>query len=808
MPRWSKITLRILGGLLTVILIAYIGVAYYVNTHKKALLESVTRELNKNMTGSLTIGNMEPTFLQGFPGVSLSLNNVVIRDKQWAQHKHTLLEAKDFNISVNTLGLLRGTITINKINITNASIYLYTDSTGYSNTSLFKKKQKDTTNNSESNSPAEIRKFNLNDVTFIMDNQKGHKLFSFTVDRLQGDIDYSGDDWRARVALKGFAKSLAFNTRRGSFIKDKSLDGNFDATYADKTGIVKLVPKTLKIGDDPFVIGAEFNIGVDPTVFAIHINVKQILWRSASALLAPNIKSRLDQFNLDKPIDVKCDLIGNMGAGGDPNINVTAQIKNNALHVPGAKISDCNFTGVYTNNYVNGRGFSDANSAVKLYQFKGTYEEIPFAIDTAAISNFDKPVATGVFRAAFPITKLNNVLGADLLTFSKGTADVKLAYTADLVNFRLNKPIVTGYVNIKNASANYVPRNLKFTNTAISLNFTGPDLFISNIRLQSGKSIVFMEGNVRNFLNLYYNAPEKIVLSWQIKSPQLYLGEFLGFLGTRKSTAPKKRSSHSTLSSDLNEVFDKSKVDLHLRVDKIYYNKFLATNAVAELLLSEDGIAIKDISVKHAGGALKVNGNLFQEGSSTRFLLNSSVTNANIKSFFYGFDNFGLKSLTSDNLRGNLYAAVKLSGRISNAGAVLPGSLRGSVAFDLKNGALLNFDPIANVGKFAFPLRDMKNITFSNLKGTFDIQGEQIQIRPMKISSSVLNMDVAGVYALGKGTNIALDVPLRNPKKDAELQTAAEKEDKRMRGIVLHLLATDGDDGKIKIKLNKNRDKS
>ncbi|MNX64677.1 hypothetical protein D3C86_957080 [compost metagenome] len=78
----------------------------------------------------------------------------------------------------------------------------------------------------------------------------------------------------------------------------------------------------------------------------------------------------------------------------------------------------------------------------------------------------------------------------------------------------------------------------------------------------------------------------------------------------------------------------------------------------------------------------------------------------------------------------------------------------------------------------------------------------------MQINSSLLNMDVAGVYSLSTGTNIALDVPLRNPKKDADVTDPAEKKARRMKGIVLHLLATDGEDGKIKIKLNKNREQS
>jgi hypothetical protein len=68
-------------------------------------------------------------------------------------------------------------------------------------------------------------------------------------------------------------------------------------------------------------------------------------------------------------------------------------------------------------------------------------------------------------------------------------------------------------------------------------------------------------------------------------------------------------------------------------------------------------------------------------------------------------------------------------------------------------------------------------------------------------------MNVAGVYSLSRGTNIALDIPLRNPKGDTAIIDATERNKKRMKGIVLHILAADGDDGKIKIKWNKNRDK-
>ncbi len=807
MPKWFKVVLKTLTVLVLILILAFIALAVYVNANKTTILTSVTRELNKNLDGSLVIGDMEPTLLSGLPGVSLRLNNVTLKDKQWNVHRRTLLQAKDIQVYVNTLGLFRGIVDINKISITNASIYLFTDSTGYTNTSVFKRKPKATsTADNSTESSAEIRKLTLERVRMVVDNRKGNKLFQFFVNKVDGKVDYPSSGWEAKVDLNVVVHSLAFNTKRGSFIKDQQLVGPFDIKYDSEKSIIRVAENKLKIGVNDFLIGAEFNTEKNPTAFSIHIKANQIAWRNAAALLAPNIKKRLDQFNLKNPIDVKCDIVGDMGPGGDPYITVVADVMNNTLSTPGGTVDSCSFRGMYSNNFFKGRGLSDENSAIQLYNFRGAYEQIPFSIDTAFINNFNKPVATGVIKSTFNISKLNNLVDASLLQFKSGRADVNLTYSADLVDLKLKKPYFTGVINIKDADVTYVPRNLHFKNTGIAINLTEQDLFISDLKLQSGKSILLMNGSVRNFLNLYYSAPEKIVLNWNIKSPQLHLGEFLGFLNARPSLTPSKNRSKGTFGKDLDNLFNRSKVNLDLVVDKIFYKRFLATNARAQLFVSEEGIQIKNTSVKHANGSINLTGNIFQTGNSTRFAINAVVANANVKSLFYGFDNFGLKSITHENITGNLFSKVKLNGRISNNGTLLPKSLDGLITFNLKKGSLLNFQPLINVGKFAFPLRDLNNITFSDLGGALDVRGDKVNIRPMKINSSVLNLDVAGTYAMNKGTNITMDVPLRNPKKDVG-STEKEKTENRMNGIVLHLVALDGEDGKIKIKLNRNRNK-
>jgi len=808
MPLWLKRTIQIFSTLILLVIVIFIGLAVYVNVNKKALLVSINKELNKNINGSVTVGAMEPTFLQGFPGVSVSLKNVEIRDSLWKVHHHSLLTAKNFDIAVNAMALLRGTIEIRRISINDAEVYLYTDSSGYSNTSVFKKKTKEPVSTEESTSPAEIRRFDLNAVRFIMDNRKGNKLFLFAVQDFDGKVDYPSSGWNADVNLKTLVRSLAFNTKRGSFIKDKLLQGHMDISYNEARGLIEVKPNTLNIGEDPFIIGAKFAIAQDPVDFSITVEARKIRWKNASALLAPNIASRLNMFNLDNPIAVKAIIHGNMGAGGDPSILVNASVKANRLSSPGGIVDDCNFSGVYTNNFINGKGFTDANSAVKLYRFSGSYQEIPFTIDTAFIHNFDNPIAMGTFRSKFDVSKLNKVIGDDMLKFTKGTADLKLHYQADIVDFKLNKPVITGLVSVKNADVNYVPRDIKFKNTSITLDFQKSDLLIKDIRLQSGKSIVFMEGGIKNFLNLYYNAPEKILINWQMRSPQIYLGEFLGFLSSRTRRAPaKSKGKNTTSASKLNEMLDKGKAEINLSVDKVYYNKFLGTGATVDIFLDDAGLSVKNASMKHAGGSIKLTGSVTQIGKLNRFAVNTVVSNVNIRNFFYSFNNFGLNTPTYQNLKGNFFTRTNVTGNITAAGKIIPGSMNGNIIFDLKNGALVNFDAIQKVGKFAFPFRDLNNITFDNLNGKFDIRGEKVTINPMKINSSVLNMDLEGIYSMGKGTNILLDVPLRNPKKDEDITDKKEIRERRMKGIVVHIQALDGEDGKIKFKLVGKRDK-
>lgn len=779
---------------------------FYINRNKKEVLSSILEQLNKNLNGRITATSMEPTLLKGFPGVSVSLKGVLLNDSLIAQHKHDLLKAQDIDVSLSLFSLMAGNVSINKITINNAFVYLYTDSNGYSNTSIFRKKKKNTDTTSSKSTALEVKKIDFNNVSFIVDNQKKHKLFNFAINELKGKIEYPDSGWTGTLKLNTLVKSFAFNTKRGSFLKDKVLSGTLSFHYNNELEVITVDPKQLNIGKYPFIIGAKINLAEKSSAFAISIAVDNILYKDVALLLAPNISSKLLKFGIEKPITVRGNIIDDgSGKYGDPLIKVGITVRNNIISIPAGTLTACNFDGSFTNQDTVGGIIGDENSSIKFYKLTAKYFNAPLKIDTFMVNNLSRPIATGLVTSQFPLLNLNNSLGTNDFEFKNGTANLSLYCQADIDNFRFTKPIVSGKIQIANADILYIPRQLHLVKSALNINFNQNDLSIENGHFQLGKSELNVSCRIANFANLYYTAPEKILVNLKMNSPQLYLKEFLPFLGPRSAKKTKSTGNKKIVSKELSNVLEVSKMNIHLTVNKAIYDNFIAKNLDADISLREGNIFFNKISVAHAGGLLSLTGSIAQESNSNSFKLNSKISHVSVKDFFYSFDDFGQKTITNKNLKGYLSSLVNISGRISQAGKILPRSINGKVVFNLSNAALVNFEPMVKVGKFAFANRNLSNVEIKKLDGTLNIRGDKVEILPMQINSSAMNFNVKGIYALGNGTDVSMDIPLRNPKGDENLDKQ-QKRDARMKGIVLHLKAVDDDKGGIKIRWNKDHD--
>ncbi|MFH6972245.1 AsmA family protein [Flavobacterium petrolei] len=803
---FRKIIKRIgflLLGIVAFLVIASAVLSVYFKNNKAEIVTQINAKINENITGTIDIGDIDYKFFKGFPNMTLALSQVELKDSLWSLHKRTLLKAEQIEVRVNVLGLLSNEINIDKIEIQQATLHLFKGKNGIVNTNIFRPKPK--SKKSKSSTDSKVKEVVLDQVHFISENQMGHKLFDFNIVALRSQIDHDSENWHTNLYLKTLAKSMAFNTKRGSFIQNRMVEGVLKVDFSEPKNQISVATENFGIGEEFFDINAHFSLDKNKSPFDIAIKTT-ILWRDASALLSANISTKINQFDLKKPIDVGCTIIGDMNVTGDPEIVVTTKIKNNELTIPDGIITDCSFGATFTNQYKKGAGCNDINSTITLTDFSGKYKTIPFAIPIGIISNFEKTTASGSFKSDFAVSRLNEIVNADLMHFSDGQAKVNLDFKFDVVHLKIQKPLFTGSVAVKNATVNYGPRNLTFVKTDIQLDFTEQALLIKKINFKDRRNMVFMEGKIDNFLTLYYENPEKMVVNCDIYAPFLDVKQFVGVFTSTSKKAPKTKSKKDDFSDELYSVIEMSQMALHVKADKMVYSKLEATNAKATILLLNNTLIVKNGWVQSVGGSIAFDGQLVPDGDHFLLESNAKINRVNIGGFLAGLNNFGIQSFEPKNIEGFLTASAALKGKLLSGGELKTNSLSGAAKFKVVQGALIDFKPITNIGKFAFPFRNVNHIVFSDLSGNFKINGDLVDVNDLKVSSNVLNLDVNGVYSFNRGTNLAMTIPLRNPKKDELITDEAEKAEKRTKGIVLHLLAVDVD-GKIKIRWNKNHEK-
>ncbi|RFS19201.1 AsmA family protein [Chitinophaga silvatica] len=804
MRKWLKISLITLASLILLLVLLSLGLTWYIHANKARFLQQITDKVNDHINGTLTVGDMESSVLKNFPNVAIGLQHVEIKDSLWAMHKHSIVNVDYLFVRVNPLSLLGKHMDINEITLQDGTIYLFTDSLGYSNSDALKsttespKKQK--------SKDADIKKLTFQHIDFIIDNQQKHKLFNLAISQLTGKINVIDSIIHFTMKSEMLAKDFAFNSNKGSYLKNKTLELNLSVKFNKHTKVLEVPQQIIRIDKKPVKIAGTFNFSEKPPPFTLRVNVEQVLLKEAASWLSPNISTKLNTITLTKPLDAEAVLVGHMKYLDTPHVVVTWKTKANELVTNLGIWDKCNFEGRFNNEVLPGNGHTDENSAVSIFGLRADLEGIPLAADTIRVVNLKQPLLHGHFKSRFSMANLNDSTSGSPIYFKSGNADADLYYTGPLMKNDNTPSSLQGKVAIQNADFTYLPRSLSFHHANATLVFTGQDLLLQNISVQTEKSTLKMSGVVKNLLNLYFTTPDKIDISWIIQSPLVDLNEFTSFLAPRKEvtvTRKLQKARASRVSKQLDVVLAASNVSMQIMLDKVKYRRFEAQQVKAGVDLTKTDILLKQISLLHAGGNVQMSGNLHQQGNDNLFKVNSTIKNVNISQFFYAFDNFGLTSLTSKNLRGRVSAKVNLTGNVLDDGSLAKHSLFGSLNFDLKDGALLDFGPVADIGNFFFRRRRLDSITFENLNSTFQVEGNKIIIPPMRIASSAVNIDLQGVYGLDGGTDIKMDVPLRNPAKDSAITDKEEKRRRSRKGIILHFHAVSEKDGKVKMRLGR-----
>ena len=789
--------LKVIGIILLVILALYLAMGLILSNRKDKILTEVNTFTKETFKGDIKIGDLNVSSIKYFPSIALEIKDVVVKDSLWADHKNTLITADLAYAKVFPWAILFGNLEVNNITLKNAVIDIHVDENGYSNMSAFDKRKKKTEKKEKKSSflNPTIDKIVLQNVTLSSENELKGKSFSLSINSMKAAVNQVNNGWEARIRLNSRINDLTFKKQNGSFAKGMDLNSNLELKYDPDAKNIHITSDNFSLDKNKFTLDANFGIKGN-SKFNIKFYHPAIAFKEASAIVSNNIKSKLEKFDLKKPIEVTCTISGDLKVKGTTKIHVVAPVKNNELTAVDQVFTNCSFVGEFTNNYLDNGTYDNFNSAILLRDFKGNFESIPFVTKDLMVLNLKEPIASGSVESAFDIKKLNAFFKDDFLKFTKGSAKFKVKFKSDVVNLKISKPFIEGFITIEPSDFTYVPKNLKFKNNSMSLEFTSDKLIVNNITLGAAESSIDIKGFSNNFMEFYYNHPEKIVLNCNVYSKNLDLKDFT-FLTDRSK--PKK-TSHIKDSNFLRTALNSHGISADIKVDRLKHDKFTGEDVIAQIDIVNDQIILKQASIKSCKGSLFIKSRISSGQSGNPFELLVKASRVDAQDLLRSFDNFGSKTITANTIRGTVSLDLNATGKMNN-GKMVENSMKGDLDFRLNNGAFVNFKPLENIGKYVFPKRDFKNITIDNLEGNVTINNGIMTLEPMELNTSVINLDLAGDYGMKGGTDLQADVHLRNPQKDEAEVNREAKEKNRKKGTTIHLNLIDDKKGGTKIKL-------
>ena len=797
--------LYVVGGLLGLVILGLAGLRFYFEHNKARIVADLNAYITERINGTMRIGGIDLQLLTGFPTLSLTLTDVELKDNVPASRR--LLKAKELDVGLNVMRLFHREIDVQSIVISGATIDLFTDADGLTNFNIFKPPPPGAAPEAGRTAPALlVRDVELRDVDFKAEDLREKKLFHFVIDSLRAPIDYEPDGLRSRLKLKALARSMTFLSTNGSFIKDQQVAGVLKAAFSKSARRLTVETDALAIGKDTFAVQGRFAIGQKPALFDLDIQTK-IRWLDASRLLSDNVQRILNQIDVSKTVEARCVIHGDINDKRDPAIVVQADVKNSEVRIPDGVIRNVSFHGEFNNHNDPDKPNGDPNSVVTLTGFTGAYGSIPFQIPRATLVNLLKPAASGTFQTEFGLPKLNELIDERVILFSGGQARVNLEFQVALDELKLHQPRFKGEIRVSQGDLLYKPKKLRLK-TDVDLAFTDRALSIRNVKYTSGASTLLIDGEVENFFGLFYDAPEKMVVALNVRSPFLDAKRFLGTEISGKDAASLEGAPKEGATQTLRSVIDKCQMVLNMRIDKAVYEHLEATNARGQIVLANNRVSVKNGQVETSGGKFAFDAHLTPQGEVNPFAAKVKITSCDIPRLLKSFNNFGITSFAPENIAGDLSADASLSGSLTSGGDLVAGSLNGELKYQIANGSLMDFEPLIEVGKkffvkLLFGKRNLGHIAFGELAGDFKVRGHRVDVDFFRVSSNVLNFDVMGIYSFKKGTNLGLTIPLRDPEDDAKITDKAERDKLRYKGIVLHLVAVDGKDGGIEVKAGK-----
>ncbi len=684
----------------------------------------IIKELNKHLKTEVHIDpkNIDLTILKSFPHCAIEFKDFTALDSKEFNSNDTLLYAKRLALAFNIKDLFNKNYTIKRILLEDANCHLKVNKTGNANYLVWKSDSSSVEKNDSLKFALE--RITLSNIKLTYKNSKQKIKLNTTINNLNFKGKFTNSNYL--LVSDGKAYVDLFQIDKLKYVNNKNLKLNLELDVKGNSFTIKKAETTFNsaelISSGAFV--------VNDSLVSLDINFKgnNLDVASTLSLLPEKFQSKISNYSSDGVFYANGE--AHYHAGKPLSVNSEFGIKNaNILYKPkGTTLSNVNLIGsLVINEHLSELKLQHISANLNSNSFSGNVE----------LTNFENPYIKLNVAAKTKLEELISFYPIDTIESVSGNIDVTAnieGLISELQNNTYSPTIkANGEATIANIKAKFKQseKELNIPEGKVSLNER--HLTIFGLKLIKGNSDVMLIGEMPNFIGYLFDSKTPLSIIANISSNTIQLEDFIF------------ASNENSSSKDIN-IPDNFDFNINVNINHFSFGKFMADNIKGAVLLKNQKIALKDVTLNATDGSIKLNA--FADASSENIKISGDceLQKLNIQKLFTELNNFGQTTLQDKHLRGFITANVDFTGTWNKKLEVDLNSINATSSILIERGELIGFKPLESLAKY-IDVNELKLIKFSTLQSTLEIKNKVIIIPRTSIKSSAINLELWGKHS-------------------------------------------------------------
>ena len=727
MKQFIKRIFQTFLGISLLLLISGFVVTYFFS---EKVENKVVSKIQEQMTSELQLGEVAFSLYEKFPSASVKITNLLAFEKEGFDND-TLFYAKETYIELSIFDIILNKIDIKTVVVSEGEINIKYDYENSPNFAIFK------TNEESKN------QLTLDNVLLLnTDINCQTKSIAINLHTTQAMLVFKEE--KLALNAKLFSEILKVNSR--DYIHKKNV--KLLATLSLKKDSIFIQEGSIVHIED---VKAELSGGIfHSNTVDLNFSCEQQELVAVIEHTPEYLKSIYSSFQANGKISCNGNIKGLVSNESNPSLNMSCYIEKGNLNLKSRPfiLKGVSLSGKITNG-----------------------DEQNFRTTNIEITQFDAKTENGFLKGNFTIQNLNKYYLTANLSSSWDLAEIN-HYFEDSPFFNLQGNLIantqySGYISFDKKFKNHFLRaqhtssttfenaSFSYKNFPLGFNFQSANCVFRNANVVEVKSSAFtiadsdlnFDGDITDLIAYILNEKDEIDVTGDLNSTYIKFDELL----TLKDLSEGKGTG--TMPTWIN-------ANLNTNFTTFSYDDFIASEITGTLAYKNMTLTGENMLLNSLNGNIAGNFKFYESANNKLKLFSQlNLTRLNIRNAFLAFDNFKQDFITAKHIKGVGTAEIQMQSSWKPGFIFEEEELKVKSHLIIEKGELIHFKPLESLSDYV-SLDDLKEVKFSTLENTIEIDNKVITIPTMEIKSSALSVFVSGTHTFEQEINYRIKLLL------------------------------------------------